>query len=320
MHLKQQSSFWQRLDVSVGAGLLAGCGYTVVDVYLDHVLESKLQPSTHPLQLFHAVIDLVLPIVTGALLGLVLYSTRLRQRIAVLERRRADDLAGHLHKVERDQAVWVISASLLHEFKNPLHTLGLLLDELAELPDGSARVRAALIERARAQSVKLEERLLNLRSLEHERPLELPHVELTGFIRDQLVLLIPLAERRQLGVELKGEPTWAFAHPTYLRIILDNLLENALDALRTSARSNQLHIQVFSDEDFARVRIHDNGPGLPRELSAHIFEPLVTQKSTGLGLGLAIARGLARAMGGDLHLVPSSHGACFELRLKGAER
>ncbi len=63
------------------------------------------------------------------------------------------------------------------------------------------------------------------------------------------------------------------------------------------------------------MRFHDDGPGIAPEQQASIFEPFFTTRSNGTGLGLAVARAVARAHAGDLVLEPDTCGACFVLRL-----
>lgn len=318
MNPHRETSLFHRLDVSIGIGLLLGCSYTAVDVYFDHVMGADLRPSASPVELLHALIDLVLPAVTGASLGMVMYFMRARARIAEFEKQRADELSGRIHKIERDQAVWVISASLLHELKTPLHALGLLLDEVTELPDDAAHERNELLTRARAQSERLEARIHALRSMENTRPPELPKVELSETIRGLLDPLTQLAERQGVELALSGSTVPAYVHPSYLRIIIENLVENALDALRASS-SGLISLQLSQEGPWAKVTITDSGPGLNEDSAQRLFDPLFSQKTAGLGLGLSIARGLCRSMGGELASISSDTGATFELRLKGAQ-
>ena len=64
------------------------------------------------------------------------------------------------------------------------------------------------------------------------------------------------------------------------------------------------------------IDVSDDGPGVPVEISAKLFEPLVTSKKSGTGLGLALVRRVARAHGGDAELVPSPRGASFRITLR----
>jgi signal transduction histidine kinase len=65
----------------------------------------------------------------------------------------------------------------------------------------------------------------------------------------------------------------------------------------------------------ARVRVMDNGPGVSKTVRPRLFEPFVTSKPNGVGVGLALSRRIARAHGGDIVLEDSQPGAAFDLIL-----
>lgn len=102
-----------------------------------------------------------------------------------------------------------------------------------------------------------------------------------------------------------------------LEQVLINLIQNALDAL-AGRPDPQLAITVETD-GVVQVTVADNGPGIPPELADRLFTPFVTGKPDGLGLGLGIARDIAREFGGELDLVPSPlGGAAFRITLRRA--
>lgn len=305
-----------RLEPGVLIGLIGGLGYTLVDGYLDRTLGAQLSAPVRPVEVLHAVIDFVLPAITGALLGVAVHYMRMRARTAELERQRADSLNDDLHKIERDQAVWVISASLLHELKNPLHALGLLLDEAVDANDGDPQRRHQLLQRARSQVERIARELATLRALPTAALPDLPNVDVEPIID----LAIEAAVQRAPEVSVDwhvGEPrVLAKASPAYVRIILENLLENAVDALAVAAQGEpRIVVLVRHLGERCTIEVSDNGPGMDQEVRSHLFEPLRTTKTTGMGLGLAIARALARAMGGDLLLIEQPCGTRFRLVL-----
>lgn len=308
-----------RLDVNIALGLLFGAAYVALDAYLDRSVGPLGSSLEGPIDLLHGVIDFVMPLVSGALVGVLVHYIGVRARVAELERQRADELTTRLHKIERDQAVWVISASLLHDLKTPLHALGLLLEEIGELPPEAVAERQALLSRAHAQSERLVDHLGTLRSLPAVPKPEVPGAELLRAARTFSEPLRVLAEQRGALLSVEGSEVLARFHPSYLRIILENLVMNALDASSESKDpslgQHKVQMIVHSSSEGAWLDVRDTGPGLAAEQKEHLFEPLRTTKSEGLGLGLSIARGLARAMGGDLVLVEGSAGTCFRLRL-----
>ena len=103
-----------------------------------------------------------------------------------------------------------------------------------------------------------------------------------------------------------------------LEQVLVNLIQNALDALAGVA-DPALDIRVEADADHVRLRVADNGPGLPPDVAGRLFMPFVTSKPTGLGLGLVIAHDIMADLGGALRVVErDGPGACFEVELRRA--
>jgi signal transduction histidine kinase len=302
----------RRLATRVAIGALVGTAYVALDAYLDF---GPPAGKTIPLvSALHAVVDFVLPILTGGLMGLAVHFLRLRADAVTRERRRAEELRGHLHRIERDQAVWVVAASLLHELRNPLHSLGLLLDELEALPEDDAE-RPALLARARAQHERVTTELGTLRSLPASEAPELPRLDVSVLAGRCVGEMAPLLRGGPLRIVLRAPaPVPAAVDATYVQIILENLVENALDALRERGAGGLVEVEVIESQGHPVIRVRDDGPGIPADEAPTIFEPLHTTKARGMGLGLAIARALARAMGGDL-LLESARPATFRLDL-----
>jgi signal transduction histidine kinase len=290
-----------RLVLYVAIGALAGTLYVVFDIFS----ESKLERGTLTgvMAGAHSAVDRIVPILAGSALGVCAHYLKLRARLASATEAasRAEALKIRLQKVERDQAVWVLAAAVLHELNNPLHALGLLLDEHAAC-EGDEALRAGLVERARAQADRALSQLALLRSM---RTLSEPEFERIGL--DQIVRTLAEDVRslaRERGFEVRvddGRPVSANADPMYVRTILENLLDNSLHAL-ADAGTGTIEIRLGIERERAVVRVSDSGPPLDPIVRATLFEPLRTTKTQGLGLGLPIARALARAMGGDLSL------------------
>ena len=302
-----------RLVLYMLFGALVGAAFVAFDL----ISEARIGTGTlkGPLGHVHEIVDHVLPIVLGGLLGGSGHYLRLRTQLKAAEEvaARADALRFRLQKVERDQAVWVLVAAILHELKNPLHALGLLLEELGEL-DLSESQRRTLIERARKQSDRTLSTLGRLRSLRTAEEPRFQEIELDA------VLMRLAADARALavhdGVEVRVDcvrTVRADADPSFVRTIVENLIHNSLQSLRTQG-GGRIFIALNVEPGRAVVKVSDDGPPLDPDAARAAFTPLVSTKQHGLGLGLPIARALARAMHGDLWLDDLEH-KTFRLEL-----
>jgi signal transduction histidine kinase len=298
------------LYVVVGA-LLGGC-YVLFDI----LSESRIRQGTLTglMAGAHTLVDRLSPLLVGVLLGLSAHYFRLRARLSRAENAAARARA-RLQKVERDQAVWVLAAAMLHELNNPLHAIGLLLDELTE-PDVEAETarRRGILERIRGQVDKARGHLQTLRTMRSTGEPEVEGVTLDRVIGSLADEVRPVASAEGLTVQAQCEkPVQARADPTYVRIILENLVDNSLASLREGG-GERVTIRLTEEEGRAVIRVHDDGPPIDAKVDALLFEPLRTTKVNGLGLGLPIARALARAMRGELSLERGA-GKTFRLEL-----
>jgi signal transduction histidine kinase len=101
-----------------------------------------------------------------------------------------------------------------------------------------------------------------------------------------------------------------------LRIIVVNLIANALDAL---SGQGKIAISGKASDGGVSLRVTDDGPGISDEAADKVFQALFTTKPNGNGLGLPLCRRIAEAHGGYLLLEPVERGACFHLWLPGPE-
>ncbi|HLL56232.1 MAG TPA: HAMP domain-containing sensor histidine kinase, partial [Myxococcaceae bacterium] len=96
--------------------------------------------------------------------------------------------------------------------------------------------------------------------------------------------------------------------------VLANLLTNAAQA----QGEGEIAVEAGVDGGQVRIVVRDQGPGVAADLRDKLFEPFVTGKSGGTGLGLAVSRQIIQRHGGTLALLPTDKGAAFELRLPQA--
>ena len=126
--------------------------------------------------------------------------------------------------------------------------------------------------------------------------------------------------RASASLEIGVDPDVSYlaADATQLEIVLHNLLSNAIDAVLQVARADRrIELNGGCADGWVVLRVEDSGPGIVADVAQKLFEPFVTSKPDGMGLGLAISRSLVRARGGELscELSEKLGGACFIVRL-----
>ncbi len=301
----------RRLPLYVAVGVLFGALYAGANTYFD-VIERRA-PLVDTWAVIHGFVDRGIPLLVGALLGVTAHYVRLRSELARAAGARVEELRARLEHVERDQAVWVVAASTLHDVRNPLHALGLLLDELAE-ESLTPSARHEALAKARTQMTRVKDNLASLRALAGGAMPNLGAVALDAVVDEVARDVLPIARHDGISVTVHAADVSATGDPAFVRIIVENLVANSLDVLRSRGGPGRLDIEVAERDGASVVQVHDDGPGVSSE--TQLFEPLSSSKARGLGLGLSIARALARAMGGDVeHRGAPGWSTTFELRL-----
>ena len=146
-------------------------------------------------------------------------------------------------------------------------------------------------------------------------------VDLSEMVPKWLSLIRDVASENGVELELAGEekPLVVSGDPVLLQIVVSNLVSNALDAV-AGVVPPRIVVRLSNGSDRAELRVEDNGPGVSDELETRLFEPFVSGKPSGVGMGLSISKKIAVAHGGDLSLEPSeTGGATFLLSLPLAE-
>jgi two-component system C4-dicarboxylate transport sensor histidine kinase DctB len=255
-------------------------------------------------------------------LGVALVVPPLWMLVLVLRRALRVFRQSEQEAVERERLQLLADASNLiaHEVRNALNGLGVGLDLLLQGDRGGNESRQSRIVR------QLRDEMQRLSEFTGELMLFskgiVPHpvrLDLADCVPKLTELSLDLASEAGCAIDVRVDktPVWAFVDPALLRVVLGNLIGNALDVLAAKPDPNPgtVRISLDASEREAKLRVVDDGPGIPDDLRRHLFEPFQTTKPSGTGLGLALSRRIARAHGGDLVLESSKSGASFLLTL-----
>jgi signal transduction histidine kinase len=225
-------------------------------------------------------------------------------------------MRARLHAEERGRQAFLSTAS--HELRTPLAslqgTVELLEEELANAAPNldAARRRAATAHRQTERLTTLAADLLDLGRLDADAPLAVAPVELAELVGTIAAETEASAHAAQVRLVVRDAgPAWARADARAAARIVRALLDNAL---RHGARpGGTVTIAVETEGERVAVRVSDDGVGLPESDRERVFGRFErgARAGAGFGLGLPIARGLARRMGGDVVAAPTETGACF---------
>ncbi|GEM_PF-5599770 len=226
--------------------------------------------------------------------------------VALLEQRNAELERAHQRVValENQLVISQLVQGLMHEINNPLSVilLNLALLEQAGVGDASSRARLEAIRQA-AQRINQTMKALETLSFVLEEP---RLVETDQLIREEVMRVIELGllSERQVDVALPDDlpPVRVQARP--LRLAVHQILVNAAEAIASDPAAS-LQVRAYRDGDRLVISVHNDGPYLPPEELARIFELAYTTKQAegrmrGFGLGLFAARNAVEVNGGRL--------------------
>ena len=233
---------------------------------------------------------------------------RMSERLAELEAER-DQWQRREHLAQLGD----LSRGLAHTLRNPLHTLGLAVEELAE-GEGD---RTDLVATSRTQIRRIDRWLRSFLALGAGESATPEVVDLDELVRG--VALESVQQGAIVEVESDGGGLEVQVVPGAVRAALANLVENATEV---SPAGEAVVVGLKRDGDEAVITVVDRGPGLPEEVRRRLFAPHVTTKVGGSGMGLFLAQQLIEGMnGGRLEIEDGDDGGTVAaVRLPLADR
>ena len=218
----------------------------------------------------------------------------------------------------RQLASWqALARKTAHEVKNSLTPIRLTVEEMVAR---SSETDRAFLEQA-AQIVvdeieTLERRVRAFSQFAAEPPVSPCPLDINSLLQERMAFLKTAHPEVAYDCRLADGVPSAMADQDLLKGILTNLLENAAEA---AGEGGQILGATFSENGHVAIEVHDSGPGLSVQARASLFQPTISFKKRGMGLGLSIARKSALLSGGDITAVKGElGGAGFRVLLPAA--
>lgn len=262
-----------------------------------------------------------------------LKTTVLEKETLLLERkvheREFRELQTELLHVSRLNAMGQMTAAIAHELSQPLASISNYASAARRMLDSNdARVETIamareLLDKTQAQALRAGDIIKNLRAIMEKRDSRKVVEDIGIVVKESMAVVTFGAPDSDIAIELDIVPDLPAVLIDKIQVqqILVNLVRNAMEAM-LEVDPRKLTVKTrLGEPGFVDVVVEDIGPGLAPDIASHLFEPFVTTKNTGMGLGLMICQTLAEANGGRLwwqeHSGPGT-AFCFCLPVAGA--
>jgi two-component system sensor kinase FixL len=221
------------------------------------------------------------------------------------ERRRADQLRDELAHASRLNDMGEVVASLAHELSQPLMAIANFLTAARRktpADDPGCGAVALAIDKAEAQAGRASDILTRLRGFIEKRAPERAPADLRHLITDAVDLAFPASAGRapRIGLHLPDAPMRVNVDRVQIQQVVINLLRNAAEAFDKESKP-QIVVEACVDRPgLARISVADNGPGVDVAHAPQLFNPFVTTKTRGMGIGLSLCRSIIESHGGKI--------------------
>jgi len=240
---------------------------------------------------------------------------------------RLQELQAELVHMSRLTAMGEMASALAHELNQPLSAIAnymkgsrrLLKDESGE----RGKILADAMDKAAEQALRAGEIIRRLRDFvargESERRVE----DVKKLVEEASALALVGAKDRGVRVRFEFDPKIDFvlADKVQVQQVLLNLMRNAIEAMEEGARRELVVSTAAAKDNLVTIRVADTGSGIAPEISAQLFQPFITTKRHGMGVGLSISRTIIEAHGGTITALPNpGGGTVFAFTLPSVSR
>ena len=223
-----------------------------------------------------------------------------------------------LVRAQKEAAWGEVAKRLAHEIRNPLTPIQLSAERLAwklqdKLGEQDAQILARSTDTIIKQVAAMKEMVEAFRNYARAPSLKLEKQDLNKIIEE--VLLLYEAGACTFDAVFSNIPAVMYADATAMRQVLHNIFKNAAEAAEEAAQP-EVHIHTDNTDGKITLTVANNGKSFSKDMLANAFEPYVTDKPTGTGLGLPVVKKIVEEHGGRIALSnPAEGGACVKITL-----
>lgn len=239
---------------------------------------------------------------------------------------RLQELQSELVHISRLSAMGEMASTLAHELNQPLTAIANYMKGsiriLGDLQFDRAAVLKSALDKAAEQAVRAGQIIRRLREFVARGESERTTDSLAKIIEEASALALVGAKESGVHVRMRLEPagTMVLVDRIQIQQVLLNLIRNAIDAMEACAKKELTISTDMMKDGVVRVSVADSGPGIDPSIRDQLFQPFVTTKSEGMGVGLSISRTIIDAHGGELWIEDNpAGGAIFRFSLPVAE-
>jgi two-component system sensor kinase FixL len=216
--------------------------------------------------------------------------------------RRLQEVQAELIHVSRLNDLGQMVSALAHEVNQPLAAMINYINGARRLFAGGNQAGGQqAIERVAEQADRARQIIRRLRDLAKKTESEKRRENVPATIEEATALaLVGVGQDLKLDIRIAEDASEAVIDKIQIQQVLINLMRNAVEAM-TSMPRRELSVTASRLNEMVEIRVTDSGPGLPETVRAHLFEPFVTTKPDGMGVGLSVCRAIVEAHGGELH-------------------
>jgi signal transduction histidine kinase len=243
------------------------------------------------------------------LLVLLLETTKLYARLArsiaaerIERERRFNEMQAILAHLSRVSELGQMVSALSHEVSQPLTAVATYLSALERLTKTNSDMVGPTVQKAIEQTTRASEIITHLRQFISKRETDKKPEDLPSTIAQAMKLGMIGSKSSGVATAMEFDARGSIAQIDRIQIeqVVFNLMRNAIEAMAHSPRRELIISTRLAPKSMIEVSVADTGPGLPASVRERLFEPFVTTKATGMGVGLSICRVIVESHGGTL--------------------